>query len=391
MHIVRGHCQYTYSCCLPQYLLCRQSTGDAIVGMATGTSKVNNVEDPHRDRHAHSEGTRPPQGVLPPLPSPSSSLYKRPTSVWTEEYVWTLLTGDTQTCGQDGSTRVSARVAPSAEQSFEQLCQSRPTASCSASVTVEHTTTTTTSSKPHIARSVLCTTESAVSCPPSQRSPVLVPDAGVQLPTCRTLTATASSGKTTASNVHSSSHCSAACNSSESPSSLSVIDLTATEDDIGDEDQDFDSLFADVDMAQFEESCLASQPNDHSMTNTVLSQGSKLQSPSNRRGLNFPVSNMQSGFRVEMYGGCGGGGVGSGHVVMQTDPPSRSGKEKASINHRVEEKKSSLSSCPVCAMAFQPRYYVKDVCTCMHCVHRAFVNFSLVGIGVCGSVILNRK
>ena len=380
----------TYSCCLPQYLLCRQSTGDAIVGVATGTSKVNNVEDSHRDTHAHSEGARPPPGVLPPLPSPSSSLYKKPTSVWTEEYVWTLLTGNTQPFGQDGSTRVSARVAPSAEQSFEQLCQSRPTASCSAPVTVEHTTTTTTSSKPHIARSVLSTTANAVSCPPSQRSPVLVPDAGTLLPTCRTLTATANSGKTTASNIHSSSHCSAACNSSQSPSSLPFIDLTATEDDFDGEDQDFDSLFADVDMAQFEESCFASQPNDHSMTNTMRSQGSKLQSPSNRRGLNCPVSNMQSGFRVERYGDCGGGGVGSGHVVLQTGSP-RSGKEKASINRRMEVEKSSISSCPVCAMAFQPRYSIKDVHACMHCVHMAFVNFSLVGIGVFGSVILNCK
>lgn len=315
--------------------------------MATDTSRANNVKDPRRDRH--SEGTRLPQGVLPPLPSPSPSLYKKPTSVWTEEYVWTLLTGDTQPCGQEGSTRVSAKAAPSAEQS-------RPTAGHSAPVTVEHTTTTNTSSKPHIARSFLCTTANAISCSPSQRCPVLVSDAGTLLPTCRTLTATASSGKTIASNIHSSSHYSVASNSSQSLSSLPVIDLTATKDDIGDEDHDFDSLFADVDMAQFEESCFASEPDDHSMTNTVLSQGSKLQSDSNREGLNCPVSNKQSGFRVEMYGDCGGGGVGSGHVVLQTGPPSRSGMEKASINHRVEEEKNSYSRCPVCAMAFQPRY-----------------------------------
>ena len=69
----------------------------------------------------------------------------------------------------------------------------------------------------------------------------------------------------------------------------------------------------------------------------------------------------------------------------------RSGKEKASINQRMEVEKSSISSCPVCAMAFQPRYSIKDVHACVHCVHMAFVNFSLVGIGVFGSVILNCK
>ena len=336
-----------------QYLLCQQSVQDTTVSMAVGTSNVNGAEDQHREGPAHPEGACP-QGQLPPLPSPSFPLCRKPISVWSEDYVWTLLTGDAQSCDQfevhlgAGSSRMSTSIASSTEQSFEHVCQSRPTTSCSAIVTGEYATTT--SSEPHVTRGFLCTTENTLSGPPSQRPPMPVPDTRA-LTTCRPRPAATTSG--VCSPPHSS-----ICTSPQSLSSPSVIDLTATEDDDGGpDDNDFDKLFADVDMAQFEESCLTSQSNDHSDA-TVLKQDSKVQSLSSRRRRSCSVSNVQSGSRVEMYGDSGGGGVGSGRAVLQTGPSSgsRSGK-KAGINHRVEEK-SSVSSCPVCAVAFQPRYMV---------------------------------
>lgn len=357
-----------------QYLLCQQSVGDTTVGMAVGTSNVNDAEDQHREGPAHPEGARP-QGQLPPLPSPSFPLCRKPISVWSEDYVWTLLTGDAQPCNQfgvnlgAGSSRMSTNVASSTEQSFEHVCQSRPTTSCSTMVTGEYTTTTT-SSEPHVTRSFLCTAENMLSAPPSQRPPMLVPDT-CALTTCSPHPAAFSSGTATTSGVCPPSH-SSICTSSQSLSSPSVIDLTATEDDDGGpDDNDFDRLFADVDMAQFEESCLASQSTDSSET-TVLKQDSKVQSLSSRRGQSCSVSNVQSGSRVEMYSDSGGGGVGSGRVALQTDAPSdsRSGK-KAGISHRVEEK-SSVSSCPVCAVAFQPRYIWWACTYCMTFVKLLF-------------------
>ena len=348
--------QCTYSCCLLfQYLLCQKSTGETTAGMAADTSSVSDAEDQHREGDAHPDACA--QGQLSSLPSPSFPLYKKPISVWSEEYVWTLLAGDTaQSCeqfGEDlgaGSSRISVKVAPLTEQTFEQLVQAGP-AICCASVAGECTTTTS-SSEPHLKGGFLCTAESA-SSGPSRRPPMLVPEAGT-LSTCRPPPATVSSGTAATTGVCPPAQNSVS-NSSQSLTSLPVIDLTAIEDDKGGdyEDQDFDRLFEDVDMEQFEESCLVSQSNDCSVT-IEPKQDSELQPPCIRGRQNCSVSNAQADSRVELYGDSGGE-MESERVLLRTHPP-RGGKEKAGINHRVEEEKSSVSSCPVCAVAFQSRY-----------------------------------
>lgn len=317
---------------------------------------MNDAEDQHREGDVRPGACA--QGQLSSLPSPSFPLCKKPISVWSEEYVWTLLAGDAaQSCEQfgvdlgAGSSRISVKVAPSTEQTFEQLVQAGP-ASCCASVAGECTTTTS-SSEPHITGGLLCTAKCA-SSGPSQRPPMLVPDAGT-LSTCRPPPATVSSGTVTTTGVCPPAQNSVS-NSSQSLSSLPVIDLTEIKDDeCGDyEDQDFDRLFEDVDMAQFEESCLVSQSNDCSVT-IEPKQDSELQPPSIRGGQNCSVSNAQADSRVEVYGDRDGE-MESERVLLRTHPPSRGGKEKAGIDHRVEVEKSSVLSCPVCAVAFQPRY-----------------------------------
>lgn len=307
--------------------------------MATGTSSVTGAEAQSREAPAHPEGALT-EGQLPPLPSPSFPLCKKPIGVWSEEYVWGLLTEGPQSwdCFGEGlearSAGMSRTEASSAKQSIKHLHQTRPTGSSS-------------SKEPPDTRTV-CTTKNTAS--PSQSSPTLVPDTpALSRPphgTIRTGISATSSGHPRSS----------VFNSSQNPPSPPVIDLTAVEDDNGGyDDQDFDELFASVDMAQFDESSTLSQSHDHGMT-TIVKQDSKVQPLSSRRGQNSSMPSKRADSRAEVYSDSGGGRVGSGRAALQTGLPSRSQKGKASFSHRLEVEKSSVSSCPVCAVAFQPRY-----------------------------------
>lgn len=301
---------------------------------------MKGAEDQSKEMPAHPEGAHP-EGQLPPLPSPSFPLCKKPIGVWSEEYVWSLLTEDPQSCDCFGEgleahgVRMSTREASSARQSFEHIRQTRPTASGSGK-------------EPHDT-----TVRNTVS--PSRSSPTLVPDTPAPFrppPAAPSPGISAASGGRPQSSVFNSSH---------NPPSPPVIDLTAIEDDDGGyDDQDFDKLFAGVDMAQFDESL--SQSHDHGGT-TVLKQDNKVQPLSSRRGRNSSMPSKQSDSRTEVHGDSGSRRVGSGRIALQTSLPYRSQKEKAGFSHRLEVEKSSVSSCPVCAVAFQPRY----VC-CTYCI-----------------------
>ena len=317
--------------------------------MAAGTSSVKGAED-HRQESACLEGTHP-KGQIPPLPSPSFPLCKKPISVWSEDYVWRLLTEDPQPCDYSGeglearSARMSMSATSSAKQSSEHLLQTRASASGSAMVIGQHSTTTTSnSSELHDTRTVF-RAKNSVTDSPSQSPPLLVPSTRAL---SRPPPATLSTGIAPARSGHPQN---SARNSSESPPSSPVIDLTAIDNDnIENDDDDFDKLFADVDMAQFEDSSTLSPSHDHGMT-TMLKQDSKMQPLSSRKRRSSSMSSKQSDSRVQVHDDTRGGSSGQGALV-----PFKSQKEKASFRHRQEVEKSRVSSCPVCAVAFQPRY-----------------------------------